>query len=38
MRRALPLLVFFAFGCSAIIDPDTDRGVAQPPHGLLVEY
>lgn len=37
-RLGTQLLTALADELSDWIDPDTDRGVARPPHGLLVEY
>lgn len=37
-RLGTLLLTALADELSDWIDPDTDRGVARPPHGLLVEY
>jgi PPM family protein phosphatase len=37
-RLGVQLLTELADELSDWIDPDTDRGVARPPHGLLVEY
>lgn len=37
-RLGTMLLTALADELSDWIDPDTDRGVARPPHGLLVEY
>lgn len=37
-RLGTQLLTALADELSDWIDPETDRGVARPPHGLLVEY
>lgn len=37
-RLGVQLLTALAHELSDWIDPDTARGVAEPPHGLLVEY
>jgi len=37
-RLGAQLLLALADELSDWIDPDTDRGVARPPHGLLVEF
>jgi PPM family protein phosphatase len=37
-RLGVQLLTELSDELSDWIDPDTDRGVARPPHGLLVEY
>jgi serine/threonine protein phosphatase PrpC len=37
-RLGVQLLTALADELSDWIDPETDRGVARPPHGLLVEY
>lgn len=37
-RLGVQLLTELADELSDWVDPDTDRGVARPPHGLLVEY
>lgn len=37
-RLGIDLLTSLADELSDWIDPETDRGVARPPHGLLVEF